>query len=108
MNNVRAAFEWCFGAEGNATIGIRLAAAAVEIFLAMSLLPECHRWTHRARRKDRGKFGRNAPTGGLGSLVSSSQMYGESDAVNDALNRSLSIAEARSDTVYEAGLPNMQ
>ena len=43
---------------------------------------------------------------GLG--VSSSQMYGESDAVNDALNRSLSIAEARGDTAYEAGLLNMQ
>jgi tetratricopeptide (TPR) repeat protein len=35
-------------------------------------------------------------------------MYGESDAVNDALNRSLSIAETRGDTVYEAGLLNMQ
>ncbi|MCS3980219.1 hypothetical protein R3F74_36050 [Bradyrhizobium japonicum] len=43
---------------------------------------------------------------GLG--VSSSQMYGETDAVNDALNRSLAIAEARGDTAYEAGLLNMQ
>ena len=43
---------------------------------------------------------------GLG--VSSSQMYGESDAVNEALNRSLAIAEARGDTAYEAGLLNMQ
>jgi predicted ATPase/DNA-binding winged helix-turn-helix (wHTH) protein len=110
MNNVRTALEWCFGEDGNARLGIRLAAAAAEIFLAMSLLPECHRWSQR------GLIALDAETVGssdemrlqAGLGVSSSQMYGESDAVNDALNRSLFIAETRGDTVYEAGLLNMQ
>jgi predicted ATPase/DNA-binding winged helix-turn-helix (wHTH) protein len=110
MNNVRAALEWCFGGDGDARLGIRLAAAAVEIFLAMSLLPECHRWSQR------GLVALDAETVGsshemrlqAGLGVSSSQMHGETDAVNDALNRSLSIAETTGDTVYEAGLLNMQ
>ena len=29
-------------------IGVGLAAAAAPVFLAMSLLPECHRWSERA------------------------------------------------------------
>ena len=48
VNNVRAALEWCFGANGNTEVGIGLAAAAAPVFLAMSLLPECHRWSERA------------------------------------------------------------
>ncbi len=47
INNVRA-LEWCFGDNGNTVIGIGLAAAAAPVFLAMSLLPECHRWSERA------------------------------------------------------------
>ncbi|MCD9108889.1 ATP-binding protein [Bradyrhizobium japonicum] len=110
MNNVRAALEWCFGERGDIRLGIRLAAAAVDVFLAMSLLAECHRWSQRALiALDAATVGSSEEMrlqAGLG--VSSSQMYGETDAVNDALNRSLAIAEARGDTAYEAGLLNMQ
>jgi predicted ATPase/DNA-binding winged helix-turn-helix (wHTH) protein len=48
LNNVRAALEWCFGANGNAKMGVALAAAAAPVFLAMSLLPECRRWSEQA------------------------------------------------------------
>nr|AAF78794.1 putative transmembrane transcriptional regulator protein TtrR [Bradyrhizobium japonicum] len=48
LHNVRAALDWCFGANGDACIGIALAAAAAPIFLAMSLLIECRRWSERA------------------------------------------------------------
>lgn len=110
MNNVRAALEWCFGERGEIRLGIQLAAAAVDVFLAMSLLAECHRWSQRALiALDAATVGSSDEMrlqAGLG--VSSSQMYGESDAVNDTLNRSLAIAEARGDTAYEAGLLNMQ
>jgi predicted ATPase len=110
INNVRAALEWCFGEEGDTRLGIQLAAAAVDVFLAMSLLAECHRWSQRGLiALDASAVGSSDEMrlqAGLG--VSSSQMYGESDAVNDALNRSLSIAEALGDTAYEAGLLNMQ
>jgi predicted ATPase len=46
LHNVRAALDWCFGAGGDT--GIALAAAAAPIFLAMSLLTECRRWSERA------------------------------------------------------------
>src|SRR5262249_2790263 len=48
VNNVRAALEWCFGTNGNIEVGVGLAAAATPVFLAMSLLPECQRWSQRA------------------------------------------------------------
>ena len=110
MNNVRAALEWCFGEKGNTRLGIQLAAAAVEIFLAMSLLPECYRWSQRALvaldAETVGSPEEMRLQAGLG--VSSSQMQGESDTVSEALKRSLAIAEAKGDTAYQAGLLNMQ
>jgi len=48
LGNVRASLEWCFGPTGNAGIGVGLASAAAPVFLAMSLLPECHLWSERA------------------------------------------------------------
>src|SRR5262249_37292152 len=50
LNNVRAALEWSFGESGDVGIGIGLAAAAAPVFLAMSLLTECYRWSERAIR----------------------------------------------------------
>ena len=50
LNNVRAALEWCFGADGDPRLGVRLAAAATSAFLALSLNTECHLWSRRAIR----------------------------------------------------------
>src|SRR3984893_4654622 len=97
VNNVRAALEWCFGANGNTDIGVGLAAAAAPVFLAMSLLPECHRWSERAI------FALNdAARGGLDEMhlqaalgVSSMFIRGGRDAALVALQRSLAIAQER-------------
>src|SRR5262249_41636494 len=48
IDNVRAALEWCFGVNGNVLVGVGLAAAAAPMFLTMSLLPECYRWSKQA------------------------------------------------------------
>ena len=48
LNNVRAALQWSFGSNGDLTVGVQLAAAAAPVFLAMSLVPECQRWSERA------------------------------------------------------------
>jgi predicted ATPase/DNA-binding winged helix-turn-helix (wHTH) protein len=110
VNNVRAALEWCFSPGGNTAVGVSLAAAAVQVFLAMSLLPECHRWSQRALLA----FDETA-AGGLDEMhlraalgFSSSQMYGESNAVSEALSRSLAIAEQQGETAHQAGLLNME
>jgi predicted ATPase len=110
VNNVRAALEWCFSPGGNVELGVTLAAAAAQVFLAMSLLPECHRWSQRAilalDASSAGGLDEMHLQASLG--FSSSQMHGESNVVSEALNRSLAIAEERGDTAHQAGLLNME
>jgi predicted ATPase/DNA-binding winged helix-turn-helix (wHTH) protein len=109
INNVRAALEWGFRAQGNTKIGIGLAAAASQVFLTMSLLPECHRWSQLAilalDDSTRGGSEEMHLQAALG--ISSMQMYGEDDSVRVALNRSLVIAEEHGDALHQVGLLGM-
>jgi predicted ATPase len=109
LNNVRAALEWCFSLNGNAEAGVGLAAAAVPVFWAMSLLPECHRWSERALQAlgeaDRGGPEEMHLQAGLGTSLMN--MHGEGDAARAALNRSLAIAEERGDMLGQMGLLGM-
>jgi tetratricopeptide (TPR) repeat protein len=106
IGNVRAALEWCFGVNGNAEIGVRLAAAAAPAFLAMSLLTECHQWSERAiLALD------EATRGGpeemrLQAALGMSLMFtgGQSEAARAALNRGFSIAEACEDRLNQLQL----
>ena len=96
LNNVRAALEWSFGESGDIGIGIGLAAAAAPVFLAMSLLTECHRWSKRAILA-LDETGRSGPQEmHLQTALGVSLMFtrGGQDAARVALNRSLTIAEA--------------
>jgi predicted ATPase len=106
LNNVRAALEWCFGADGNAAIGIGLAAAAAPVFLEMSLLPECQRWSERALLvlDERSRGGREEMQLQACLGLSLTFARGHTDAAGAALNRSLAIAEARGDLVNELRL----
>jgi predicted ATPase len=106
LNNVRAALEWCFGVNGNAEMGIGLAAAAAPVFSTMSLLTECHRWSERAiLALDDGTRGGSEEMH-LRAALGMSLMFshGESDAARAALSRSLAIAEARGDVVNQVRL----
>jgi predicted ATPase/DNA-binding winged helix-turn-helix (wHTH) protein len=101
INNVRAALEWCFGATGNIDIGLELAAAAAPVFMAMSLLTECHRWSERAILAlddgARGELGEMHLQAALG--VSLMFIRGGRDAARVALERSFAIAEERGDAL---------
>jgi predicted ATPase/DNA-binding winged helix-turn-helix (wHTH) protein len=109
VDNIRAALEWCFGVNGDLALGVGLAAAAAPVFLAMSLLPECHRWSARAilalEDVTRGGFEEMHLQASL--AVSSMQMHGQSDAARTALNRSLEIAKAGGDVLNQVGLLGM-
>ena len=109
VDNIRAALEWCFGVNGYREIAVRLAAAAAPVFLMLSLVPECHRWSERALTAlDDATRGGSEEMHLQASLgVSSMQMYGQGDAGRVALNRSLAIAEARGDALNEVGLLGM-
>jgi predicted ATPase/DNA-binding winged helix-turn-helix (wHTH) protein len=97
LNNVRVALEWCFGVNGNAAVGAELATAAAPVFLAMSLLPECLRWSERAilALDDTTRGGLEEMH--LQAAMGVSLMFtrGGRDAARVALNRSLAIAEQR-------------
>jgi predicted ATPase/DNA-binding winged helix-turn-helix (wHTH) protein len=106
LNNVRAALEWSFGEGGDLGIGIKLAAAAAPVFLAMSLLPECYRWSQRAIvALDETACGGSEEMQLQANLgVASMHMYGPSDAARAALSRSLAIAEARGNVLSQVGI----
>jgi hypothetical protein len=101
--------EWCFGVNGDRAIGVGLAAAAAPIFLAMSLLPECHRWSERAIRAldDTTRGGSEEMHLQAAMGISSIQMRGGGDAARMALNRSLAIAEECSDVLHQTALLGM-
>ena len=106
INNVRAALEWCFGDGGNTDIGIGLATAAAPVFLAMSLLPECHRWSERAifALDDAALGGPDEMHLQAALGVSLMFMRGGRDRARVALERSLAIAEERGDTLDQVRL----
>jgi predicted ATPase/DNA-binding winged helix-turn-helix (wHTH) protein len=99
LNNVRAALEWCFGVNGNAEIGIGLAAAAAPVFLAMFLFTECHRWSEQAilTLDDTARGGSEEMH--LRAALGLSLIFtrGESEAAREAISRGLAIAEQRGD-----------
>jgi predicted ATPase/DNA-binding winged helix-turn-helix (wHTH) protein len=95
LANLRAALDWCFGEHGDPALGRRLAAKAGPVFLAMSLLSECHRWTERAlatlEPKSRGTHEEMHLQSALG--VSLMFTRGGTQAAHEALIRSLGIAD---------------
>lgn len=107
IDNLRAALNWAFApGNENADIGIGLAAGAVPILLATSMLPECQRWSERALLAldgaERGTAEEMCLQAGLGySLM---YMYGGGDGARTALDRSLAVAEDRHNVLYQMWL----
>jgi predicted ATPase/DNA-binding winged helix-turn-helix (wHTH) protein/tetratricopeptide (TPR) repeat protein len=103
LNNVRAALEWCFGADGDTGMGVELAAAAAPVFLAMSLLPECHRWSERAIAALTDAMRGSVEEMHLQTALGMSLMFihASSETARAALDRSLKIAEGRGDALAQ-------
>jgi predicted ATPase/DNA-binding winged helix-turn-helix (wHTH) protein len=92
LNNVRAALEWCFDEDGDTRTGIELASAAAPVFLSLSLLPDCHRWSERAIRA-------------MGNIVQggNEEMYLRAElALQEALGQSLMYTQSNSEKVRAA------
>src|SRR5262249_36653971 len=106
LNNARSALEWCFGEHGDVEPGIKLAAAAAPVFLRMSLLAECLRWSQRAivalDDSTRGDVEEMQLQSSLG--VASMYSHGPSETAREALNRSLAIAEARGNVLGQVAM----
>jgi predicted ATPase len=95
LSNIRSALEWSFSERGDGGLGTALATAAAPLFLEMSLLTECRRWTemalaaHAAAAADpRGEMELQAAFG-----LSLIHTEGNGAAVLDTLKRALDLAE---------------
>jgi predicted ATPase/DNA-binding winged helix-turn-helix (wHTH) protein len=105
LGNIRAALEWSFGPDGNDRIGIRLAAAASQLLLAMSLLPECRKWMERAiDRMTSGCDPRDQME--IHASLALSMMFttGNSERVREAFNTALTLAERLDDSYQQLRL----
>lgn len=107
IDNLRAALHWAFSRDGgDVDVGIGLAVAAVPIFPALSLLPECYRWSEQALLAlddtRRGTAAEMRLQAGLGYSL----MYtrGGGDGARVALDRGLAIAEDCGQVLYQMWL----
>jgi predicted ATPase/DNA-binding winged helix-turn-helix (wHTH) protein len=48
LGNICSTLDWTFSESGNLSLGIRLAASSAPLFLGLSMLDECRRWSGRA------------------------------------------------------------
>ncbi|GEP57538.1 ATP-binding protein [Reyranella soli] len=108
LGNVRAALDWCFAGTGERALGVQLAAAAAPLFIEVSLLDECRRWSERAlgvlEETERGTRFEMELQAGLGhSLMLTSRNSEEAGA---ALERGLEIATALGDRFNQVRLLN--
>jgi predicted ATPase/DNA-binding winged helix-turn-helix (wHTH) protein len=55
IDDIRAALTWAFGPEGDAAIGVDLAAYSIQIWLGKTLFIECRDWLYKAVAADRGR-----------------------------------------------------
>jgi predicted ATPase/DNA-binding winged helix-turn-helix (wHTH) protein len=99
IGNIRAALEWSFGPNGDDPKAIRLAAAASQLLLAMSLLLECRTWMEKA-------IDRMTPNCDprhqmkIHAALALSLMYteGNSERVREAFHTALNFAQRHEDT----------
>jgi predicted ATPase/DNA-binding winged helix-turn-helix (wHTH) protein len=98
IGNVRAALEWSFGPKGNDGTAIRLAAAAAQLLLDMSLLLECRNWMERAiDRMIADCDPRYQMQVHAALAVSLMLTEGSSERLRVAFDKALTVAERRED-----------
>jgi predicted ATPase/DNA-binding winged helix-turn-helix (wHTH) protein len=98
LGNIRAALDWSFGPNGKDLTAIRLAAAASQLLLGMSLLLECRKWMERAiDRMVGGCDSRHRME--VHAALAFSLMYteGNSERVREAFHIALSFAQNHED-----------
>jgi len=94
LGNVRSALAWCFDTPSKVKLGVELAAASVPVFLELSLLSECHKWSKDALTSiDHATRGSKCELELQEALaIASTWMRGNGDEVRAALTRGLALA----------------
>jgi predicted ATPase/DNA-binding winged helix-turn-helix (wHTH) protein len=99
LGNIRAALEWSFGPNGDDLTAMRLAAAASQLFLAMSLLLECRAWMEKAIDRMPSDCDHRHQMK-IRTALALSLMYteGNSERVRETFHTALNFAQAHEDT----------
>jgi predicted ATPase/DNA-binding winged helix-turn-helix (wHTH) protein len=103
LGNVRAALEWAFSADGDSQVGAALTAAAVPLWVHLSLFGECRERTELALAKlDDGAMGPTRLRMQLSAAVGWSLTYSQGRArdAGPALAITLELAERLDDKDY--------
>jgi predicted ATPase/DNA-binding winged helix-turn-helix (wHTH) protein len=102
IGNLRAALEWAFSSNGDAALGVALAALATDFWIATSQVSELCDWGFKAVGQLGVAEGTRFETMlqyGLGQALTYSRgMGGEAQA---ALTRALTLARAQADPTYQ-------
>ena len=98
LDNVRAALDWAFAPDGDAALGIELTAAAVTLWVRLSLFAECRERTRTAIAA-LGEPGDDRTRMQLLSALGWSLMYGEGRAreARPILETTLELADSLDD-----------
>ncbi|QIG98269.1 ATP-binding protein [Bradyrhizobium sp. 6(2017)] len=106
LGNIRAALEWSFGPHGDDEIATRLAAAATQRLLELSLLIECLLWAERAVDRLGGQYRNSRREMEIYTSLSFALMYseGSGELVHKAFSRALDVASILGDPAHELRL----
>jgi predicted ATPase/DNA-binding winged helix-turn-helix (wHTH) protein len=106
LPNVLAALEWSFSDRGDHAIGVDLASWAGQLFLELSLLRECYRWTSQALSSLESAPVDSRQEMQLQTALGISVMFtqGNTEAVHAAFTRSLHLAEELDDLHWQLWL----
>jgi predicted ATPase len=107
IDNVRAALDWAFSPSGDASIGVALTAAAVPLWMHLSLMEECRVRVERALAAMDTGTGRDAHREmRLHAALAQSLMYsrGAVSEIAAIETRALEMAESLGDVEYQQRL----
>ncbi len=104
IDNLRVALDWAFSSVGDASVGVALTAAAVPLWMHLSLLEECRGWVERALAAIDAGTGRDAHREmRLHAALAQSLMYGRGavSEIGTIGTKALEIAERLDDVEYQ-------
>jgi non-specific serine/threonine protein kinase len=102
VDNLRAALNWAFSPDGDAALGVELAAAAADFWNAMSLLTEACEWAEQATARIGNAVGTRSEMILQCSLgVALTYTRGMTVLARAALTRALALAEEFADFDYQ-------
>jgi predicted ATPase/DNA-binding winged helix-turn-helix (wHTH) protein len=104
IDDVRAALDWAFSPGGDASIGVALTAAAVPLWMHLSLMEECRGRFERALAAIAAGAGRDARREmQLHAALATSLMYtrGAVSEIGEAGTKAFEIAESLGDVEYK-------